>query len=270
MSSRNRNLFRWFPPFAGALNIIVLIFAAVRGDARQQHWEVRFYLADAHTLNYVAALIGVFVLNTVVFVPLGERLGGLFLELPTLRAYSWDLIGSLCGTLGFGFFSLRFFSPAMGFAIVMAIYLVIQQGRARVWSAAWFVVALGVVIGSSKHGVIWSPYYYITVHAENPTLPAEPPANIRTMMDPPIYNVSVNQDFYQQHGTIDLSHYTPSGSQAAESVDNMLKKRIPVAIRFASQRPASSACGWRAGGGIDDAGGQRCWSGCPACGCGRD
>jgi hypothetical protein len=42
------------------------------------------------------------------FLPLDERVGSLFNMIPPPRAYKWDLIGILCGTIAFGLFSSGF------------------------------------------------------------------------------------------------------------------------------------------------------------------
>jgi hypothetical protein len=55
-------------------------------------------------------------MNALLFVPLGQRMGVLFNALPRLTAYAWDLAGSLSGTLCFGLFSLKLFSPVLGMA----------------------------------------------------------------------------------------------------------------------------------------------------------
>ncbi len=247
VSRRGWNVFRWFPLLLGVnvAAILVCRYVVMPGSGN----EVRFYLVDFPALSY-AALVLVFVLNTAVFVPLGEHIGSIFEQLSPLRAYSWDLAGSLCGTLAFGFFSLGFFSPALGFAAVMLIYLALQNGVARLAAAAWFAAVLAALLLSGEHAAVWSPYYYITVQAEDsgsrPIL--EPPENIRTMKDPPIYSVSVNQDFYQQHGTIDLSRYTP-GLPRTENIQEMLRNAylLPYQLRPSPDRVLVVG----AGGGID-------------------
>ena len=66
--------------------------------------EHRYYSVSPNIINF-SAVIGIFLFNTALFVTLGEKIGQLFNALPPLRAYSWDLSGSLLGTLTFGFFS---------------------------------------------------------------------------------------------------------------------------------------------------------------------
>jgi hypothetical protein len=255
VSPRQWGLFRWFPELL-AVNFGTILMANylltnyfvthLPGSAD----EVRFYLTSVRALSYLA-LVLIFVLNTLMFVPLGERIGSLFQELPTLQAYSWDLLGSLCGTLGFGLFSLGFFSPALGLAAVMLIYLLLTSGlAARLWAAALFAGVLAAVVLSGDRAAIWSPYYYITIQSDEAGMPAvtEPLPEIRTMRDPPLYSVSVNQDFYQQHGTLDIRRYTP-GTKRADEVEHMLRNAylLPYQLRPAPDRVLVVG----AGGGLD-------------------
>ena len=104
-------------------------------------------------------------MNALLFVPLGQRMGVLFNALPRLTAYAWDLAGSLGGTLCFGLFSLKLFSPVLGMAGVMVVYLWRSPA-----GAGWLVgvpifaaVLAAIVRWKSDPNAIWSPYYYITV-----------------------------------------------------------------------------------------------------------
>jgi spermidine synthase len=158
-------------------------------------------------------------------VPLGEEIGIQFNRLPPLQAYSWDLGGSLCGTISFGFFSLFHFSPLLGLALVAVLGLALSTSKQRLAGAVFYCVALGAVVFSGQRGY-WSPYYFITVSenflqvdpatgqpsvVEHPA--GDPPPNLRTMQDPPLYTVRVNQDFYQMHGTLDVRRYSEASGQ---------------------------------------------------------
>lgn len=224
LCARRWNLFRLFPLFL-ALNIVFLV--AIRAVALPSGTgELRFGFPETKAFSY-SALILIFLLNSLVFVPLGEQIGTQFQRLPALRAYVWDLSGSLAGTLAFGLFSFLHFSPVIGIALVIALVFFASAGDRRKWTLPLYALALGTVAWSSqRESTWWSPYYFITirenrVHVENQpdNQPAvawftedrvdAPPANLRTMLDPPLYNVRVNQDFYQRHGSINAARYTP-------------------------------------------------------------
>jgi len=224
VSGRNWSLFRWFP-VTFAANILLLL--VVSGDLLPRGaGEFRFAGTRAGLTPYLG-LILVFCSNAATFTPLGEEIGRQFGRLPALRAYSWDLAGSLGGTLAFGLFSLLTFSPVVGLSAVAVIALALAAGRARWWGLPLYGAAVVAVSLAGRADVHWSPYYYITLGeaflqverpdhgeafgriADRPA--AEPPAGLRTMQDPPIYNLRVNQDFYQMHGTVDLRRYTTGG-----------------------------------------------------------
>ena len=178
--------------------------------------EYRFYAVPARFLNYLI-LVGIFITNSIVFVPLGQRIGGLFESMSPLRAYAWDLAGSLAGTLCFGLFSLTHFSPILGMGFVALALIILTPRQQRVWALIVLPLVMAGVLQSNDPNAIWSPYYHITVRKaasgfsideRSPAL-RDPYPQIRTMQDPPVYNVSVNHDFYQPHCTMDLKRYSP-------------------------------------------------------------
>jgi hypothetical protein len=95
LARRGRDFFGLFPLLLLIdVALLMLCAKATLPTSRQEH---RFFSAQPQFLNYLI-LISIFLLNTVVFVPLGQRIGRLFQALPPLRAYTWDLGGSLAGT----------------------------------------------------------------------------------------------------------------------------------------------------------------------------
>lgn len=194
---------RWFPLWLAAAVAYLLLFRHVLPPG--QAIEARFFAVPSGAVNYLA-LIGVFLLNVSVFVPLGRGIAAFFHDMPPLRAYAWDLAGSLCGTFCFGLFSFFFFSPALGMALVMALYAVVFHRGMRWWAWACFAATLALTAGGGGPRSHWSPYHSITVAGPGGEA-AEPLPGLREMKDPPMYDVRVNQDFYQVHGTIDLKRY---------------------------------------------------------------
>ncbi len=67
------------------------------------------------------------------------------------------------------------------------------------------------------------------------------------MRNPPIYSVSVNQDFYQMHGTIDLERYSPDAPQAG--LVRYLRDQYLLPYTLAKGRQRVAVLG--AGGGMD-------------------
>jgi SAM-dependent methyltransferase len=166
-----------------------------------------------------------------------------------LLAYSWDLGGSLAGTLCFGFFSLKYFSPTLGMGFVaLAIVLLLPRRR---WLRAIPLLALSLagVYFSVTSAAIWSPYYCIIVTERGDThgnIPVtEPPPGLRTMQDPPIYAVRVNHYFLQYHGTFDPSRYSPQ--KRTEILNERTQYDLPYALAPLHRRVLMLG----AGGGTD-------------------
>jgi Spermine/spermidine synthase domain len=245
-AGRKQNVFRWFP-YLLVLSVVTLLLcrnAVLPGNDS----ELRFFASSSRALNYLV-LLAIFASNTILFFPLGDQIGQVFGQIPTLRAYTWDLLGSLCGTVGFGLFSSTHFSPALGLAGVGVIFLAISERKDRVRSLIMFLTSLSAMWWSDPAGGIWSPYYYITVHDSDGTIPASTVVrgDLRSRMDPPIYVVSVNHDFYQMHGTIDLSRYTPKSAHAG--LVQSLRDQYLLPYALAKGRHRALVMG--AGGGMD-------------------
>src|SRR5580698_4186656 len=128
-SGRKWNLLGWFPVFLAVdIGMLLTDHNTVLGSSAS---EVHFF-ALPPSMSNAFVLVRIFAVNALLFVPLGQRMGDLFNLVPRLTAYAWDLAGSLAGTLCFGLFSLKLFSPVLGMAGVMLVYLVISGGR-RLW-----------------------------------------------------------------------------------------------------------------------------------------
>lgn len=273
LSSRNWRLFRFFAPLL-LLNIAFLLFPTIleklnlleaaqallpigSGEWRFQEVPNRAYM------YFFLALI--FIFNALTFVPLGEEIGNQFHLLPPLRAYSWDLGGSLGGTIFFGLFSLLYFSPMIGMVLVVLLVIALSTWKQRIWSVPCFAAALiAIFVASLADGrSYWSPYYYINVKmlgvrttpqpdgqlrydVDEYDVLSDPPPEIRTMQNPPIYVVRVNQDFYQIHTTVDQGKFDP-GRWEKSVTDRFVQYSLPFHISSSSQRVLVLG----AGGGMD-------------------
>ena len=210
LTRRGLRLHGWFALF---LLVLVLFVSAIKGmDFRQGPDELRYLFMSARSTT-VFPIVIVFVLNALVFVPLGDLIGSYFQRLPPLRAYSWDIGGAIAGTVLFGLFSYFWFSPIFGFFIAMSIYLMYSRNISyTIATGIFFIATLGAIAISADKSAIWSPYNLISVKQPSPGGNLEPvsvpPGNLLIMRDPPIYIVQVNHDFYMMNGTLNSRRYS--------------------------------------------------------------
>lgn len=210
LARRDLKLYRWF---ASLFLMLVVSVSAMEGlEFRQGQDELRFLSLSAPSTTTLP-IVAIFVLNALVFVPLGDLIGSYFRRLPPLQAYSWDIGGAIAGTMLFGLFSYFWFSPILGCIIVMAIYLIYCPGRLNfIMAGILFVLSLAMVILKMDDTTIWSPYNHITVRqidSNGDQIPVSTPVrDIATIRDPPFYTVQVNRNFYMWNGSIDGRRYT--------------------------------------------------------------
>jgi hypothetical protein len=245
-AGRRWNAFGWFPVLLAAdIGMLLLNRNTVLGATSS---EVHFNAPPALMVHSLV-LTEIFSLNALLFVPLGQRMGALFNAMPSLTAYAWDLAGSLCGTLAFGIFSLRLFSPVIGMGFVMLIYLALQARRHWFFVIPVFAAVLAAIVWNSDRNAIWSPYYYITVtdlRTQSGAAQA-PPADLLSMRDPPAYFVKVNQFGYHVDAALNLARYTPGSWGAREAA--WLRKQYDLTYAVARGRDRILVVG--AGGGCD-------------------
>lgn len=208
LAPRGLNLQRFFAPL---LLLLVLFVSEIDGlNFRQGPDELRYAAIPGATTTF--PIVTIFLLNSFVFLPLGQLIGNFFQMMPRLKAYSWDLGGAITGTVFFGLFSYFWFFPILGFLIVMGVYVIYCRGILQLtMSCALFAVSFVILLFGARVGAIWSPYNHIVVlevEADGGLKPVSaPPTNIETLQDPPFYSVFVNRSGYMLVGTIDGRRY---------------------------------------------------------------
>jgi SAM-dependent methyltransferase len=110
-----------------------------------------------------------FAFTTMVFVPLGQRLGRLLRAMPPLRAYGWDIFGSLVGIATITTLSFCSLPPVFWFLAFVVVSAPLLRPDERLTGSVGFAATL-VVAHLLSHTSIWSSYYRIAV-GEDPTSP---------------------------------------------------------------------------------------------------
>jgi spermidine synthase len=136
-----------------------------------------------------AFLAAVFVLNALMFTPLGHLAGRLMSRLPKMQSYSLNVLGSLAGIGVFFLLCLAWTGPAvwMGVAaLALAPFLVGHPRSVAIGASSLAVVLIALgLMGNRREQQFFSPYQVIALR-----LP-EPQDKVPTM------TVQVNHCFYQ-------------------------------------------------------------------------
>ena len=164
------SLLRWFPLLQAALVIFV---AAGRIDIAVPQTSESIYFSSGTTDAVVpvesAWFLPILCLAVaVLFVSLAQRLGREMNAHPPLRAYLFNLAGSLAGVVAFGALAALQLPPVawFGLAFLAAVPFVIDQPKG--WAVSGLVL-LAVTLGVTHRlsgDTMWSPYYKITAHTQ--------------------------------------------------------------------------------------------------------
>ena len=123
----------------------------------QETWGVRLGMIPSFLV-----IPTVFILNTLVMIPLGRKIGALFQTMPALGAYLINLSGSLAGVILFSLINRVFPGPIIFAGLASAVYLVFAYLEAprkkQVVFTAGALAASIVLIFWAKQDSFWSPY----------------------------------------------------------------------------------------------------------------
>lgn len=167
LARRPRALIVAAPPLLLALTVAVLLL-----DRFGVHVSYREDVIFADSMSFYTegllrvpvSVLAAFGLGTALFVTLGQELGRrLDAFADPLRAYAWDIAGSIAGTLGFAALSWLGAPPVVWFAIGAGLLLlfVAPRGRATLAAATVLVAAALGAIWSASGEARWSPYYRV-------------------------------------------------------------------------------------------------------------
>lgn len=129
--------------------------------------ELFFGLAEstAADVNFLV-LPAVFALVTALMASLALPLGPLLRSMPPLRAYAFDIVGSMLGIAGFVGLSAAGTPPIVWFSVVAVLVILLAADRGLTIPRIPSLAALLLVIwlAQTPAGEIWSPYYRIDTY----------------------------------------------------------------------------------------------------------
>jgi SAM-dependent methyltransferase len=154
---KRRGLFPLFPLIVLALSLLCW-YVAGEGILNPATVSAYFF-GGGGRFSWLAMVPFVFAVNTFCFLCLGQKLAQEMDRFPPLRGYSWNLLGSLAGTLAFSLFSFLALPPLTWFALtaVLAAWLMRRQRLVAKLGLLAFVPVLLVVAGQQQRS-IWSMY----------------------------------------------------------------------------------------------------------------
>ena len=210
-----RSLQRLYLPLIALIVVIVLgmgrtmisdILLSNRFNAEEYIWagyisDISAWILTLLELAFYAAILGIFLAITIVFIPLGELVAAKFSEFKPLKGYTINILGSLGGVLAYTLISFLGWPPQAWFLVAAAgvIYFIPRAPRRGWWTSlvvASIPVLLIIVWPTPAEKTVWSPYYRIDIKES------------RAEKDPSLllgYDLSVNLAWHQR--LIDL---TPS------------------------------------------------------------
>lgn len=120
-----------------------------------------------HLILIYSFTIFVFIFNALCFVPIGHLISRLMINVENLKAYSFNLIGSLLGILGFVLFSFLNTPPIIWFVVSFVIFFFIIRGDIKNYSISILSILSIIFVFSldikNKNNTIYSPYQNITI-----------------------------------------------------------------------------------------------------------
>lgn len=163
-------------------------------------------ISTRNWLNFFTAAVlagSLFLLIVYVFVPLGQIVSSqMNLALKPLRAYSWNLIGSLVGVLAFFAVSRLMLPPAIWLGIVLAGFALLQSRSRDRLLVASMIVPLALLLhgkAPTETKVLWTPYQQITLSPVRTANGEMVAANIRVNHIGYQYIVNLSPDFLHRH-----------------------------------------------------------------------
>jgi spermidine synthase len=150
----------------GAIVYLAAGHIAVPSGESEHLWAFFLDAGDGRrAVPLLWAVVALFTLLALFFVPLGALMGAEFKRLPPLRAYSVDIAGSLLGILVFAGLSAARQPPVVWLGLGFGLWVLTSLDNWR-YAATLGITAAAVMLADpsrDKAREYWSPYYRIGV-----------------------------------------------------------------------------------------------------------
>jgi hypothetical protein len=247
LGRRYPHLFEWvFPALLVLAAVLALSKQVGLMDLGFPDPSISLWGADVRMVSFgqfclaTLVVVGLFWLVTLVFLLMAIPVGWWFGQLPPLRAYTYDLLGSLIGVLAFTAVAALHLPPAVWFGLGL---LPLAWVSRRWWAA--FGIGVILLTGWASQGAYFSPYNRIDLATDDFfTGEGQPPNPVAR----PEYMLSVNRDFHQH--LLDLSTATVS-QEPPDALRARIQKIYEIPFRLTSRRDRALVVG--AGTGNDAA-----------------
>jgi len=169
---------RTFPSFRKLFPAVVLLFVMSVLYLHQfnlisvdpaEHFHIYTYkhLPVAKKINFFLIMTITFIINTLLFVPVGQITGRIFSRFDRpLLAYTVNISGNIAAVLIFAGLSFLWTSPLLWFALVFILFLPFlwEDRKLLLYGVTVFGLAL-IMISSPTQRVVeyWSPYYRVHI-----------------------------------------------------------------------------------------------------------
>jgi hypothetical protein len=153
--------------FAPLLLLFVVIVASVKFELKIESGDALYFqstsvAADKMENYLLLPFVVVFVAG--LFTLLGHEMGILFERFKPLRAYAFNIGGSMAGIAAFFLMSLFQVPPVWWFAITaVGIILLLRESASQIVSSILVLAAVCFLVLGLQKDSFWSPYYKITM-----------------------------------------------------------------------------------------------------------
>jgi SAM-dependent methyltransferase len=221
----------YFFPLLAVSVILVLILGRTplselillnRANAEEFIWAGTLSIQDSMISTlldaaFYAFLFLLFLIITILFIPLGELTARKFTAFRPLRGYTFNVLGSVLGILAYTLISFLGWPPPTWYLLgaVAGLYFVFKSGNRRLPLQALLAIMpilLTFFWPTGAERTLWSPYYRIDLSAQYAPLDSSVQLG---------YELSVNQAWHQRLSNLDPDFVAQNYSAAPEHFDTM-------------------------------------------------